>query len=78
MLHHLLSNEEYALALSPGFFQFYAHIGILHALEEAGCLRVTHVTGSSAGALVASFLAAGKVQTRHFEVVDRHIVVTTY
>jgi hypothetical protein len=69
MLLHLLSNEDYALALSPGFFQFYAHIGILHALDEAGCLRVSHITGSSAGALVASFLAAGMTPDEMIEAV---------
>lgn len=59
MLLELLANEDYALGLSPGFFCFYAHIGILHALEDKGCLRPTQVTGSSAGALVGSFLSAG-------------------
>eukprot|EP00428_Durinskia_dybowskii_P080360 CAMPEP_0170423826 /NCGR_PEP_ID=MMETSP0117_2-20130122/37217_1 /TAXON_ID=400756 /ORGANISM="Durinskia baltica, Strain CSIRO CS-38" /LENGTH=215 /DNA_ID=CAMNT_0010682625 /DNA_START=24 /DNA_END=667 /DNA_ORIENTATION=+ len=59
MLHQILSSEDYALALTPGFFRFYAHIGILQALEERGCLRPSHVSGSSAGALVGGFLAAG-------------------
>lgn len=59
MLHQILSSEDYALALTPGFFRFYAHIGILQALEERGCLRPSHVSGSSAGALVGGFLASG-------------------
>lgn len=64
LLQRFLSNE-FALALSPGFFRFYAHIGFLHALQEAGVLgndekRITHVSGSSAGAIVGGFLAAGK------------------
>jgi NTE family protein len=59
MLSHILGNDSYALCLSPGFFRFYAHLGILHALEESDLLNVSHVTGSSAGALVGAFLAAG-------------------
>ena len=34
-------------------------MGILHALEETKCLKVTHVSGASAGALVGGFLASG-------------------
>jgi NTE family protein len=59
MLLKLLSADDYSLGLSPGFFRFYAHIGVLKALEEKGCLRASEVTGSSAGALVGSFLCAG-------------------
>ena len=59
MLTHLLSTEDYALALTPGFFRFYAHIGVLKALEECQCLQPSAIAGSSAGALVGTFLAAG-------------------
>lgn len=59
MLGHILGLEDYALCLAPGFFRFYAHIGVLQGLGEAGCLRVSHLSGCSAGALVATFLAAG-------------------
>lgn len=59
LLKSLLVNNEYSLALSPGFFRFYALIGIIHALDEANCLNVTHVSGASAGALVGGFLASG-------------------
>ena len=61
MLHRVLSGEDYALALTPGFFGFYGHIGVLKALEETNCLRPSHVSGSSAGALVGGFLSAGKL-----------------
>lgn len=60
MLYQILSSEDYSIALTPGFFRFYALIGVLQALEEKGCLRPSHVTGASAGALVGGFLAAGK------------------
>lgn len=69
MLHQILSGEDYALALSPGFFRFYAHIGILQALEERGCLRPSHVTGSSAGAMVGGFLASGMSPTEMIKTV---------
>jgi predicted acylesterase/phospholipase RssA len=44
-----LNDKEFALGLSPGFFCFYAHIGVLHALDELGILMPTHISGSSAG-----------------------------
>ena len=58
-LHDLLSSNEFAIAMSPAFFRYYCYIGVLHAMEDAHCLRVTHVSGSSAGALVGGFLASG-------------------
>jgi NTE family protein len=61
MLKHILEQEDFSLALTPGFFRFYAHAGVLHAMEECNCLKVCHVTGSSAGALVGAFLASGKL-----------------
>lgn len=53
-----LSKEPFALAMSSGFFSFFAHTGMLLALEEAG-LKVKRVSGSSAGGLVAGLSAAG-------------------
>ena len=43
MLLDILKSEKYALALSPGFYQFYALSGALHALEETECLHPTHI-----------------------------------
>ncbi|RYG68242.1 hypothetical protein EON64_05640 [archaeon] len=59
MLAHIFSQEEYALALAPGFCRFYAHIGVIDALYDAKYLNVTHLTGCSAGALVSAFMATG-------------------
>lgn len=59
MLKQILEQEEFSLALTPGFFRFYAHAGVLHAMEEYGCLKVCHIAGSSAGAIVGAFLASG-------------------
>jgi NTE family protein len=46
------------LALSGGTARTIAHIGVLRALAEAG-IRVDCVAGTSGGALIASFFAAG-------------------
>ncbi|AOE49102.1 patatin-like phospholipase family protein [Kangiella sediminilitoris] len=53
-----LHEEPFTLSLSSGFFSFYAHTGVLKALEENGVLP-RKLTGSSAGALVASCWASG-------------------
>lgn len=53
-----LSSEPFTLTLSSGFFGFYAHTGVLLALEERG-LSPRRLTGSSAGALVGGLFAAG-------------------
>ncbi|AKU92742.1 hypothetical protein AKJ08_3129 [Vulgatibacter incomptus] len=53
-----LAEEPFALAMSSGFFSFYAHTGFLAALEDAG-LTPARVSGSSAGALVGGAWAAG-------------------
>lgn len=45
--------------MSSGFFSFFAHTGVLLALDEVG-LRPSHVGGSSAGALVAALWASGR------------------
>lgn len=57
-LHDWLKAEPFTLTLSSGFFSFYAHAGLLSALEEHRLLP-QRLTGSSAGALVASCWAAG-------------------
>ncbi len=53
-----LASRPFALALSSGFFGFYAHAGMMVALEEDG-LAPARLSGSSAGALVAGLWAAG-------------------
>jgi NTE family protein len=52
------SAAPFTLALSGGFFGFFAHTGLLAALEEAG-LRPARVVGVSAGALAGGVWAAG-------------------
>lgn len=53
-----LHRAPFTLAMSSGFFGFFAHAGMLAALESAGH-RPVAFAGSSAGALVASLAAAG-------------------
>jgi NTE family protein len=53
-----LRSAPFELILSSGFFGFFAHAGVVRALEEAG-LAPSLVGGSSAGALVAGLWGAG-------------------
>jgi NTE family protein len=53
-----LHREPFALAMSSGFFAFYAHTGMLESLISRGVTPAL-VAGSSAGALVAGAWGAG-------------------
>lgn len=53
-----LSARPFTLAMSSGFFGFFAHAGFVSVLEEE-CLLPARVCGSSAGALVAGLWATG-------------------
>ena len=53
-----LRTGPFELILSSGFFGFFAHAGVVQALEEAS-LTPALVGGSSAGALVAGLWGAG-------------------
>jgi NTE family protein len=57
-LREWLREGPFALAMSSGFFSFYAHTGFLTALEDAG-LTPSRISGSSAGALVGAAWAGG-------------------
>lgn len=57
-LKQWLADGPFALGMSSGFFGFFAHCGVLGALEEEGFLP-ERVAGSSAGALVTASWAAG-------------------
>lgn len=60
-LQDWLKAEPFTLALSSGFFGFYAHTGCVLALRDAG-LMPQRYTGASAGSLVAGFVASGMEQ----------------
>jgi NTE family protein len=53
-----LAAEPFTLVLSAGFFGFYAHAGLIRALEQAGLLP-RRVVGTSAGAIAGGMWAAG-------------------
>lgn len=57
-LRHWLAAEPFTLVMSSGFFSFFAHGGMLAALEEVG-LPPARLAGSSAGALTGGLWAAG-------------------
>jgi len=57
-LRHWLKQAPFTLAMSSGFFGFYAHAGVLRVLEDEG-LAPARGTGSSAGALVLGGFCAG-------------------
>ena len=57
-LEQNLRSAPFTLALSSGFFGFFAHYGLTKALDEKG-LKPKRVTGSSAGAILAAALAYG-------------------
>lgn len=59
-----LARAPFGLAMSSGFFAFYAHTGMATALLARG-LRPIHVAGSSAGAMVAGAFAAGMDPDAH-------------
>ncbi|MBI5532695.1 MAG: patatin-like phospholipase family protein [Deltaproteobacteria bacterium] len=53
-----LREQPFHLALSAGFFGFFAHGGLLAALEEQG-LAPASISGSSAGALIGGLWSSG-------------------
>ncbi len=57
-LREWLAEAPYTLALSSGFFGFFAHTGLLAVLEDEG-LAPAGFVGSSAGALVGALAGAG-------------------
>ena len=62
-LREWLGEGPYTLALSSGFFGFFAHAGVLSVLEEERLLPA-RLCGSSAGALVGGLFAAGLPASR--------------
>ena len=57
-LREWLREQPFTLAMSSGFFGFFAHTGLVTALEDSG-LAPTRIAGASAGALVGGLWAAG-------------------
>lgn len=59
LLGDWLGERPFTLTMSSGFFSFFAHAGMLAALEEAG-LAPARITGSSSGALVGALAGSGR------------------
>jgi NTE family protein len=57
-LREWLREGPFTLAMSSGFFGFFAHTGVLSVLEDEGLLPA-RAAGSSAGALVTGLWAGG-------------------
>lgn len=57
-LRDWLAAGPFTLVMSSGFFGFFAHAGVVSALEDEGLLPA-RVCGSSAGALVGGLWASG-------------------
>jgi NTE family protein len=57
-LRDWLREQPFALAMSAGFFGFFAHTGVLSVLEEETLLPA-RISGASAGALAGGAWAAG-------------------
>ncbi|MCH9696676.1 MAG: patatin-like phospholipase family protein [Gammaproteobacteria bacterium] len=53
-----LQDQPFALALSSCYFGFFAHIGVLSALEDHNLIP-NKISGASAGALAGSMWASG-------------------
>lgn len=53
-----LRIQPFGLTLSSGFFGFFAHAGLLAALDDAD-IRPAFISGASAGALAGGLWAAG-------------------
>lgn len=53
-----LAAQPFTLCMSAGFFGFYAHGGMLSALDSFG-LKPRRIVGASAGAIVGGCVAAG-------------------
>lgn len=58
LLREWLASQPFGLALSSGFFGFFSHLGVTHALFENN-LKPTFLSGASAGAIIAGSLASG-------------------
>lgn len=56
-LKDILKEEPLTLALSAGFFGFFAHLGFVEALKAEG-IEISMISGSSAGALVGAIIGS--------------------
>ncbi len=70
-------ENKIGIALCGGGARGWAHIGILKALEENGIFP-THISGTSAGAIVAALYAAGKTPDELLEIAKDANILKVY
>ncbi len=58
MSKNLFQSQKIGICLSGGGARGFAHLGVLQALVENG-IKISHISGSSAGAMAGAFFAAG-------------------
>ncbi len=61
ILKEWLKEKPFTLAMSSGFFGFFAHAGVTRALDENN-LKPAKYSGCSAGAIIAAAKASGLTQ----------------
>jgi NTE family protein len=78
-----MAEYKLGIALGGGGTRGYAHIGVLQALKEKG-IEGDVFSGTSAGALVGAFMAAGKTPKEVFKLMKRksifdfaHLTIST-
>jgi len=64
-------DKKIGIALSGGGVRGFAHLGVLKALEEKG-IKPDIISGTSAGAIVGSFIAAGKTPEEVLEIMKNN------
>lgn len=62
-----IQRPKIGLALSGGSARGFAHVGVIRVLEQAG-IPIDYVAGTSMGALIGAFYAAGKSATDMMEI----------
>lgn len=66
-----MKEKTIGIALSGGGVKGFAHLGVLKALEEKG-IEADVLAGVSAGAIVGSFIAAGKKPAEVMELINEN------
>ena len=66
-----MSDKKVGIALGGGGTRGFAHLGVLKALEEKG-IKIDIVSGTSAGSIVGSLIAAGKTSEEIFKLMKEN------
>ncbi len=66
-----MSDKKIGIALGGGGPRGFAHLGVLKALEDKG-IKIDAVSGTSAGSIIGSLIAAGKTSEEVFELMKKN------